>query len=122
MAAFVHAACIHGLELSDVAPRGTVHPGNEIIPCALAIAERDHLPGKAVMAAIAAGYETEIRIGRSLFGPSGVHQAARPPAGDFLYDGGVGVLAFVWDYDIGEVTSRGSHAASAVERGYFTGF
>jgi 2-methylcitrate dehydratase PrpD len=67
LAAFVHASLIHGLELSDVAPRGTVHPGNEIIPCALAIAERDGIHGRDVLPAIAAGYETEIRIGRAIF-------------------------------------------------------
>jgi len=67
LAAFAHAAMIHGLELSDVAPRGTVHPGNEIIPCALALAQRDCLPGNRLLPAIAAGYEAEIRVGRTIF-------------------------------------------------------
>jgi len=39
LAGLAHATYIHGLELSDAAPRATVHPGKEIIPAALALAE-----------------------------------------------------------------------------------
>jgi 2-methylcitrate dehydratase PrpD len=62
-----HATYIHGLELSDAAPRGTAHPGNEIIPAVLAVAERRGLGGSAIIPAVVAGYEIEIRIGRALF-------------------------------------------------------
>jgi 2-methylcitrate dehydratase PrpD len=62
-----HATYIHGLELSDAAPRGTAHPGNEIIPAALAMAERRGLGGRALIPAVVAGYELEIRIARSVF-------------------------------------------------------
>lgn len=62
-----HATYIHGLELSDAAPRGTVHPGNEIVPAVLALAERGGLGGAAILPAVVAGYEIEIRIGRALF-------------------------------------------------------
>jgi 2-methylcitrate dehydratase PrpD len=65
--ALAHAAYIHGLELSDAAPRGTAHPGNEVIPPALAIAEREGRTGAEILAAVVAGYETEIRFGRVLF-------------------------------------------------------
>jgi 2-methylcitrate dehydratase PrpD len=61
------------LELSDIAPRGTAHPGNEIVPTALSIAERDNLDGQALMAGIVAGYEIEIRFGRSVF-PSAFYE------------------------------------------------
>jgi 2-methylcitrate dehydratase PrpD len=62
-----HATYIHGLELSDAAPRGTAHPGNEIVPPALAIAERDGLGGARILTAVVAGYEVEIRFGRAIF-------------------------------------------------------
>ena len=62
-----HATYMHGLELTDAAPRGTVHPGNEIVPAALAGAEKRKLGGAAVIPAVVAGYEVEIRIGRALF-------------------------------------------------------
>ena len=67
LVALAHATYIHGLELSDAAPRGTVHPGNEIVPVALAMAERLKLGGREMIAAVTAGYEMEIRFGRSLF-------------------------------------------------------
>jgi len=67
LACLAHATYIHGLELSDAAPRGTVHPGNEIVPAALAGAEKRKLGGAAVIPAVVAGYEVEIRFGRALF-------------------------------------------------------
>lgn len=67
LAGFAHATYIHGLELSDAAPRGTAHPGNEIVPAALALAERRGLGGAAILPAVVAGYEIEVRFGRALF-------------------------------------------------------
>jgi 2-methylcitrate dehydratase PrpD len=67
LACLAHATYMHGLELTDAAPRGTVHPGNEIIPAALAGAEKRKLGGAAVIPAVVAGYEVEIRVGRALF-------------------------------------------------------
>jgi 2-methylcitrate dehydratase PrpD len=66
LAGLAHAAYIFGLELSDAAPRGTVHPGCEIVSIALAVAERERLGGAAILPALVAGYETEIRFGRAL--------------------------------------------------------
>ena len=66
LAALAHATYIFGLELSDAAPRGTVHPGCEIVSAALAIAERDGLGGERILPAVVAGYEVEIRFGRAL--------------------------------------------------------
>ena len=66
LAGLAHAAYIFGLELSDAAPRGTVHPGCEIVSIALAVAERENLGGAAILPALVAGYETEIRFGRAL--------------------------------------------------------
>ena len=62
-----HATYMHGLELTDAAPRGTCHPGNEIVPPALAYAEKLNRSGAEVLAAVTAGYEIEIRFGRSVF-------------------------------------------------------
>lgn len=66
-AAFAHATYIHGLELADAAPRGTSHPGTEIVPAALAVAEKAGVGGAAILPAVVAGYEVQIRIGRALF-------------------------------------------------------
>ena len=62
-----HATYIHGLELSDAAPRGTTHPGNEIVPVALAVAEREKLGGASIIEGVVAGYEIGIRFGRTVF-------------------------------------------------------
>ncbi len=66
LAGFAHSAYIFGLELADAAPRGTVHPGCEIVSAALAMAERRRLGGAAILPALVAGYEIEIRFGRAL--------------------------------------------------------
>ncbi len=67
LACLAHATYMHGLELTDAAPRGTVHPGNEVVPAALAGAEKCKRNGADVIAALVAGYEVEIRFGRALF-------------------------------------------------------
>src|SRR6185295_12145946 len=46
--------------------RGTAHPGCEIVSIALAAAERGGLGGAAILPALVAGYEIEIRFGRAL--------------------------------------------------------
>lgn len=88
LASLAHATYIHGLELSDAAPRGTVHPGNEIVPVALAVAEKRKVGGAAVIPAVVAGYEVEIRFGRALF-PSAFYRGWWTP-GVF---GGIGSAA-----------------------------
>ena len=45
---------MHGLELTDAAPRGTCHPGNEVVPPALAYAEKLNRSGAEVLAAVVA--------------------------------------------------------------------
>ena len=85
LASLAHATYIHGLELSDAAPRGTVHPGNEIVPAAIAAAEKRKLGGAAVIPAVVAGYEVEIRFGRAVF-PSAFYRGWWTPG---LF-GGVG--------------------------------
>ena len=67
MVCLAHATYMFGLELSDYAPRGTVHPGNKVVPAALALAERGCCSGADMLAAIVAGYEIEIRMGRAVF-------------------------------------------------------
>ena len=66
LAGLAHSTYIYGLELSDAAPRGTVHPGCEIVSIALAVAEQRGLGGAAILPALVAGYEVEIRFGRAL--------------------------------------------------------
>jgi len=74
-----HATYMHGLELTDAAPRGTCHPGNEVVPPALAYAEKFNRSGAEVLVAVTAGYEIEIRFGRAVF-PSAFYRGWWTPA------------------------------------------
>lgn len=62
-AALANGTAIHGFEIDDLHLAGMVHPGAVTIPGTLAIAEVESLSGKNFLCAIAAGYETGIRLG-----------------------------------------------------------
>lgn len=62
LAAFANAALVHARIQEDAHPAG--HLGVVVIPAALAVAERVEAAGNDLLAAIVAGYETGLRIGR----------------------------------------------------------
>jgi 2-methylcitrate dehydratase PrpD len=67
-AAFLGGTAAHGIELDDGYRQGSVHPGCAVVPTALALAQshkNDHekIDGKALIAAVVAGYETVTAIG-----------------------------------------------------------
>ncbi|MDH3233859.1 MAG: MmgE/PrpD family protein [Alphaproteobacteria bacterium] len=62
-AAFVNGGLGNIFEMDDLHRTSIVHPGDVVIPAALAVAERDGASGIAVLDAIARGYEAAIRIG-----------------------------------------------------------
>ncbi len=61
-AAFVNAAFAGSLDADDTHVGAMLHPGAVVFSAALAIAQSLHAPGREVLAAAAAGYETMIRI------------------------------------------------------------
>lgn len=61
-AAFVNAVLMHARTQEDAHPAG--HVGVVIIPAAVATAEQVQASGKDLLAAIVAGYEVALRIGR----------------------------------------------------------
>jgi 2-methylcitrate dehydratase PrpD len=65
-AALANGAASHILELDDIHKTSTVHAGAPIIPAALAVAEREHLDGRAFLLAITLGYEAALRIGEAV--------------------------------------------------------
>jgi len=65
-AALANGVASHILELDDIHKGSTVHAAAPIIPAALAIAEREHLTGRDLLAAIAIGYEAAFRIGEAV--------------------------------------------------------
>jgi len=65
-AAMANAFCGHILEMDDLHTAGCQHPGVTVIPAAVALCEKEHLSGIQLIEAVAAGYETEIRVGEAL--------------------------------------------------------
>jgi 2-methylcitrate dehydratase PrpD len=65
-AALVNGAIAHALDYDDVNLAMPGHPSVAILPALLALAEEKKAPGKAVIAAFVAGYETCCRIGMAL--------------------------------------------------------
>lgn len=62
-AALVNAALSHFLELDDIHKKAMYHPGVPVIPAVLALAEKEKVDGKSLIAAVVIGYEIGIRIG-----------------------------------------------------------
>lgn len=56
-AALANGMCGHADETDDTHPATRTHPGTSTIPAALAIAERDRLPGEQMLRAMVLGYE-----------------------------------------------------------------
>src|ERR1700678_2001528 len=65
-AALANGTASHILELDDVHKSSTLHPGAPIISAALAVAEREHAPGKAFLLSVALGYDAALRIGEAV--------------------------------------------------------
>src|SRR4051795_861440 len=64
-AAFLGGTAAHGIELDDGYRHGSAHCGCVVVPAALAVAHERHADGKALIAAIVAGYETAIALARA---------------------------------------------------------
>lgn len=67
-AAMTNATVGHSLELDDDHRVGTQHPGIEVVPTALAVAEYVGASGEEVIAAVCAGCEVAIRVGEAFLG------------------------------------------------------
>jgi 2-methylcitrate dehydratase PrpD len=65
-AALINGAAGHALDYDDVNMAMPGHPSVAILPGLLALAEREHSSGGAVVTAFVAGYETACRIGAAL--------------------------------------------------------
>ena len=50
-------------EMDDVHREAVVHPGDIVIPAALAVAQRENVEASALLDAIVVGYETAILVG-----------------------------------------------------------
>jgi len=64
-AAFVNAAAGNALDIDDGCPLADGHPGAQLIPVGLALAEQQNRTGQELLAALVVGYEVAIRIGNT---------------------------------------------------------
>ena len=71
-AALVNGSLVSAMALDDTHSEAVVHPACSIIPCVLALAEHRNSSGPEVLAALAVGYETMIRLG--LAAPNRFHE------------------------------------------------
>ena len=65
-AAMLNGTLAHSLDFDDTHAAGSLHPSAPIVPAAFAAAEMAGSDGKAVIAAIVAGYEIQIRLSLAL--------------------------------------------------------
>lgn len=78
-AALINATYGHSTELFESYTRAMVHPGNVVIPAALAVAERDGRSGAAVIVATVVGFELLSRVGLSVGFPLLLEQGFHTP-------------------------------------------
>jgi 2-methylcitrate dehydratase PrpD len=74
-AAFANAWAANALDVDDDAIFTRGHPGAQLIPTVLAVAEQVGADGKAVLEALVVGYEVAIRAGRCWHADHTIYQA-----------------------------------------------
>lgn len=62
-AALVNGVAIGGFEVDHPYTPGSCHPSGAVFPAVLALGEREHIDGRAFIAAVATGYELLCRVG-----------------------------------------------------------
>jgi 2-methylcitrate dehydratase PrpD len=65
-AALANGVACHILELDDVHKGSTIHAAAPVISAALAVAEREHVDGRAFLLAVVLGYDAAFRIGEAV--------------------------------------------------------
>lgn len=66
-AVIVNAFLAHAAYLDDGSRHTGGHPSSAVIPAACGFAETEHASGKALIAAVATGYEVFVRLGRAIY-------------------------------------------------------
>jgi 2-methylcitrate dehydratase PrpD len=62
-AVLMNGILVHGLDFDDTHTPGVLHATASSFPCALALADRDEMDGKALLVAYVAGMEVATRLG-----------------------------------------------------------
>ncbi|MGI8748620.1 MAG: MmgE/PrpD family protein [Deinococcus sp.] len=115
-AALANGVATHILELDDIHKGSTIHAAAPVIPAALAVAERGHFGGLALMRAVVLGYEVALRIGEAV-NPS--HYRHWHPTGTVATFGAAAAAGHLLSLDTGQMLnalgSAGTQAAGLWE-------
>ena len=79
-AAMLNGTLAHSLDFDDTHASASLHPSAPIVPAALAAAEMTGADGRALIAAIVAGYEVQIRLSLALDPAAHYDQGFHPTA------------------------------------------
>lgn len=108
-AALANGMSAHADETDDSHLEGRFHPGCAVVPAALAIGERQKKSGKAVLNAIAAGYDIGARFSIAM-GVSGPRTATHSTHSLGALFGATGAAAALMDFTVEECASTLSYA------------
>ena len=117
-AGLVNATSAHGVELDDTDNSASLHPGNVVIPAALAVAQSVGANGARAATAIVAGYDAMIRIGRAA-GPQNQYERGFHPTATCGVFGAAVAAGSLLALDAAQMTRAlgiaGSFAAGSLE-------
>jgi len=117
-AGLVNATSAHGVELDDTDNSASLHPGNVVIPAALAVAQAVGADGAGAATAIVAGYDAMIRIGRAAGAQSQYERGFHPTATCGVFGAAV-AAGWLLALDGGQMTRAlgiaGSFASGSLE-------
>ena len=112
-AAMVNSLAAAILELGDGDNVIIAHPGQVVIPAALAVSEKQEANGKDLIAAIVAGYETMFTIG-SIVIPAAMHERAFAPSGILCSFGAAAATCKLLSLDVEQTANAIGLAASVM--------
>ena len=101
-AALINGTLAHSLDFDDTHAAGSIHPSAPIVPAALAAAEMVGANGKALIAAIVAGYEVQIRLSLAL-GPADHYDRGYHPTATCGIFGAAAAAAKLFGMDAGQI-------------------
>jgi 2-methylcitrate dehydratase PrpD len=112
-AALANGMCAHADETDDFEPVTKAHPGSNVVPAALAIAEREGRSGEEFVRAVALGYDLCCRLLMAL-GPDLVRGSHRSAEGTSATFGALGAAASLAQLDEQGMRFAISYAAQQV--------
>lgn len=116
-AAFLNSTFNHANETDDTHLKSPTHPGGIAVPAALALAEYAEADGAALLLAVIAAYEIQIRISWAC-SPYLIYRGHHPPVGVGPFGAamaGAVLMGFDAETALNALAIAGSHSAGLIE-------